>query len=63
MDVLIVAGFHVPVIPLVDVAGRTGAELFWQSGPICVKAGVTLGVTVTVKVVVAAHCPAVGVNV
>ena len=52
-----------PVIPLVDVVDRAGAVLFWHSGPICVNAGVTLGVTVIVKVVVVAHCPAAGVNV
>ena len=38
--VLIVAGLHVPVIPLFDVVGRTGAVLFWQSGPIAVNVGV-----------------------
>ena len=32
-DVLIVAGDHVPVIPLVDVVGKIGAVAFWQSGP------------------------------
>ena len=53
--VLIVAGLHVPVIPLVDVVGRAGAALFWQSGAICVNAGVTFGVTVMVSVVVVAH--------
>ena len=63
VDVLIVAGFHVPVILLVDVAGSAGATLFWQSGPTCVNVGVTFGVTVIVSVVVVAHCPAAGVNV
>ena len=63
VDVLIVAGLHVPVIPFVDVVDRAGAVLFWQSGPICVKAGVTFGVTVMVSIVVVAHWPAVGVNV
>ena len=62
-DVLIVAGFHVPVIPLTDVVDSAGAVLFWQSGPICVKTGAASGVTVIVKVVVVAHSPAVGVNV
>ena len=52
---MIVAGFHVPVILLVDVVDRAGAVLFWQSGPICVKVGVTFGVTLMVSVVVAAH--------
>ena len=38
--VLIVAGLHVPVIPLVDVAGRAGAVLFRHSGPVAVNVGV-----------------------
>ena len=33
-DVLMVAGFHVPVIPLLDVDGNVGAVVFWHSGPI-----------------------------
>ena len=33
-DVLIVAGDHVPVMPLLDVAGKVGAVAFWQSGAI-----------------------------
>jgi hypothetical protein len=37
--VLIAAGFHVPVIPLTDVAGNAGATEFWQNGPIAVKVG------------------------
>ena len=40
-EVLIVAGLHVPGILLLDVPGRGGAAEFWQSGPICVKVGVT----------------------
>ena len=63
VEVFIVTGFHVPTNPLVEVAGSAGAVLFWQSGPICVKVGVTAGLTVIVIVVVVAHCPAVGVNV
>ena len=58
-----VAGLHVPVIPLLDVVGNTGAVLFWHSGPICVNVGVTCVLTVTLSVAVAAHCPAFGVNV
>jgi len=38
-DVLIVAGFQIPVIPFVEVAGRVGAVLFWQIEPIAVKIG------------------------
>ena len=32
--VLIVVGFQVPVIPLFEAVGRSGATAFWQSGPI-----------------------------
>jgi len=53
--VLIVAGDHVPVIPLVDVAGKAGAMLFWQSGPIAAKAGVMLPVVVISMVTTVAH--------
>ena len=58
-----VAGFQVPVIPLVDVAGRTGATEPEQIGAIALKAGIILLVTVTVSVAVVAHCPGFGVNV
>jgi len=53
--VLIVAGDHVPVIPLVDVASNAGATLFWQSGPIAAKAGVMLPVVVISIVTAVAH--------
>jgi hypothetical protein len=29
-DVLMPAGFHVPVTPSADVAGSAGADVFWQ---------------------------------
>ena len=61
--VLIVAGFHVPVIPLVEVAGRAGATEFRQSGPIWVNEGTTAGVTVIVREAVVAQIPASGVKV
>lgn len=32
VDVLMVAGFHVPVIPLLDVVGNAGAVAFWHNG-------------------------------
>ena len=60
--VLIVAGLHVPVIPLLDVVGNAGAVLFWQSGPICVNVGVTSEVTVMLNDAFVAHCPAAGVK-
>jgi len=40
---------------LLEVPGNSGAVEFWHSGPICVNAGVTFGLTVTVNVVVDAH--------
>lgn len=30
--VFMVAGFHVPVIPLFDVVGNIGAVAFWHNG-------------------------------
>ena len=60
---LIVAGLHVPVIPLLDVVGNTGAVLFWQSGPIAVNEGVICGLMVMLNGAVIAHCPAFGVKV
>ena len=63
MEVFIVAGFQVPVKPLLDVAGNAGAVLFWHKGPICVNVGVAAGLTVMVRVAVVAHSPAVGVKV
>ena len=53
--VLIIAGVHVPVIPLVEVDDKSGAVLFWQSGPIAVKAGVMLLVIVISMVTAVAH--------
>jgi hypothetical protein len=58
-----VAGLHVPVIPLADVVGNAGAVAFWQSGPIAVNVGVICGLIVMLNVAVVAHCPAAGVNV
>ena len=52
-----------PVIPLLDVVGKTGAGVPLQIGAMAVKAGVILGLTVTVRVVVTAHKPGVGVKV
>jgi hypothetical protein len=57
-------GFQVPVIPLVEVVGNTGtvppAQILSVEPKL--KVGTTFGLTVTVKVVVVAHKPAVGVN-
>jgi hypothetical protein len=61
---LTVAGDHVPVIPLVDVNGNTGATVPEQIGAMAAKVGVTFGITVMSSVVTAvAHCPAAGVKV
>jgi len=50
-----VAGFQVPVIPFVDVAGSVGATDPVQMGAMALNVGVILFVTVTVRVVVVAH--------
>ena len=60
---LIVAGLHVPVNPLIDVAGSDGGVLFWQREPIGLKVGVTCDVITTVIVVGAPHWLVDGVNV
>ncbi len=62
---LMVAGLQVPVILFEEVVGKVGAVLPAQMVRLVPKpkVGVTIGFTVTVKVVGTAHCPAVGVNV
>lgn len=62
---LTIAGFHVPVIPLSEVAGRAGTVPFAQivNDVPKLNVGVTFALTVTVNVVVVAHNPGVGVNV
>ena len=62
-DVLIVAGLQVPLMPLLDIAGNTGAAVFKQSEPNGLKVGVIIGLTVTSIVVDVAHWPASGVKV
>ena len=60
---VLTAGLQVPVIPLIDVVGKTGGVAPLQTDVNGEKLG-TIGVlTVKDKVVVAAHCPMVGVNV
>ena len=63
VDVLIVDGLQVPLMPLVDEDGKPGAVLFWHNGPIVVNVGVTWLLISILIVVVAPHCPAAGVNV
>lgn len=59
------AGFHVPVIPLVETVGKTGGVLFIQTDwefP-NEKVGVIMGLTVTVTVTGGAQGSEAGVNV
>lgn len=51
-DVSIVVGAQVPVMArlLVELVGSTGGVLNWHSGPMALKVGVTLGLTVISKV-------------
>ena len=60
--VLITAGDHVPVIPLLEVTGNVGAVVLRQIAPIASKIGATVGLTVTSRVWVVAHCPGFGVK-
>jgi len=62
VTVLLSAGDHVPEIPLFDVVGNAVRVAPAQIGETAVKVGVNCGLTVMVKVVVVAHCPAVGVK-
>ncbi len=57
------AGDQVPLIPLVDVVGNADRVAPAHIGATAAKVGITLGLTVIVKVVVVAHCPTVGVKV
>ena len=61
--VLSKAGDHVPVMPLLEVVGSGTIVAPEQIGPTAVNVGVTFGLTVIIKVVVVAHCPALGVKV
>ena len=56
-------GFQVPVIELLEVVGKTGALPPTHIAAGVVNVGVVVGVTVTLKFLVVAHNPAVGVNV
>ena len=61
--VLIVAGFQVPVMLLLEVVGKAGAAAPIQSGPIWVNTGVICASIVTSIDTADAHWPAAGVNV
>lgn len=52
---LTTAGDQLPVIPLVDVVGNTGAKVPEQIAGTGSNVGVRIGLTVTVSVVVVAH--------
>ena len=52
---LTVAGLQVPVILLIDVAGRAGAVAPAQIGAIAANVGMIFGLTVMFKVVATAH--------
>ena len=54
-DVLIVAGVQVPVMPLLDINGNTGATEFKHNGPIAVNTGVICTSMVILNVAVVAH--------
>ena len=53
--VLLMAEFHVPVIPLVDVVGKAGMAAPLQYEPAAANVGVTFGVMVIVSEAVVAH--------
>lgn len=61
--VLLIAGLHVPVTPLLDVVGNAASAAPEQIGATWVKTGVVLGLTVIVILAVVAQAPAAGVNV
>ena len=60
---LTIAGLQVPVTPSFELTGRIGAVAPVQITWAIVKVGATVGITVTVRLVSAAHKPASGVKV
>ena len=52
---LLNAGAHVPVMPLVEVVGNADKAPPEQMAATCVNVGVTFGLTVMVIVAVVAH--------
>ena len=57
------AGDHVPVIPSLDVVGNALKVPPEQIGATALNVGIMFGLTTIVRVVVVAHCLAVGVKV
>ena len=60
---LLSAGVHEPVIPLLEFVGNGAKVAPEQIGATALNIGVMFGFTVIVNVVAVAHCPAVGVKV
>src|SRR5688572_9378095 len=54
---MIVAGFHLPVMPFVDVSGNAGAVAFRQSCPIASKTGTIASDIVSTSVMLCSHSP------
>ncbi len=52
---LLIAGDHVPLMPLLDLIGNAARVALEQIGATCVKVGATVGFTTIVIVVVVAH--------
>ena len=64
MAVLLSAGDHVPNIPLFEIVGSGASVSPVQIGATAGNVGTVLAeLTVMVRVVVAEHCPALGVKV
>ena len=61
--VLLSAGDHVPVMPSLEVVGNAFKVPPEQIGATALNVGRMFGLTTIVRVVVVAHCPAVGVKV
>ncbi len=61
--VLLSAGDQVPVMPSLEVRGNAFNVPPSHIGATAANVGVMFGLTVMVKVVVVAHCPAAGVKV
>ena len=60
VEVFIVLGFQVPVIPSKDCVGKFVGVVFIQNGPIAENVGVKGFVMETLTEVTLAHCPAEG---
>ena len=60
---MFIAGDHVPLIPFVEIKGKSGIISPAQYGPTGMNVGIRFVSIIIVRTVVVAHCPAVGVNV